>query len=234
MARYSKYTVSYGDTIQSIAQHEMGNVSLWQDIVDYNNLAYPYIVDSVEEKLNNPEGWVTTGDTIIIPLEVDLLDTDVDSLGDRDKELILGLALGRDLAVGYDERTYANKGLHGEVMRLQANGSGDIKTVQGVENLKQAITNRLLTPRGSLLMHPNYGSDIDRLLGSRNSRDVAIMLENDILATIKSDGRVESVDVHSSTIEGETYTGEFTVYLHSLQEYFELVVSGDESSFIIY
>lgn len=227
MARYKKYTVNYGDTVQSIAQGQAGDVSFWHDIISYNKLEYPYIVDTVAEKMKNPEGLVTFGDSIIIPIEVDLLDTDVDALGNRDRELILSLALGRDLSMTDDEDYFKSRGGQDEIFSLSANDKGDVQTTSGVVNLKQAILARLLTPRGSLLLHPTYGSNINDLIGKRATLDNLVIIEDEIVATIKKDSRVRTVNAESSYIEEGTYHGEFTVYLHSLQEYFSFVVQGD-------
>lgn len=227
MARYRKYSIGYGDTIQSIAQTQAGKVDLWHKIVQYNKLEYPYIVDTVEMKIKNPEGWVTIGDTIVIPIEVDLLDTNVKELNNRDQELILSLALGRDLSMTADEGYFKTRGSHDEIFSLSASDKGDVKTVQGVENLKQALIARLLTPMGSLLLHPRYGSTIHELIGKKNTVDNMRILEDEIVKTLKKDSRVERVYAESSYIEEDTYHGEFTVYLSSLEEYFSFVIEGD-------
>lgn len=233
MARYKKHIVRHGDTIQSIAQMQTGSVHDWQKIVNYNKLAYPYIVDTVEEKLKKPEQLVTLGDTLIIPVEASLLDTDVSKLGPRDQDLILSLALGSDLAMTTNEDYYRGKGGSNDILELGSNPKGDIAIVSGVENLKQALIARLLTPKGSLLLHPNYGSDLHNMLGVKATETQMIVIENEILSTIKKDGRVESVVSNGSSIEEETYRGSFTVNLFSLQQYFNLVVEGDERGQII-
>lgn len=229
MARYKKYTIAYGDTIQAIAQNEMGTMTRWQEIIEYNTLSYPFIVDTLDEKLAHPGDVVTIGDTIIIPIEIDLMDTDAESLGNRDRELIMGLALGRDLAVSYQEETAGAQALYGESMGLGIDRQGEIKTVSGVDNLKQAVINRLLTPRGSLLMHPSYGSNLYNLLGQATNTETLVMIEDEIVSTIKKDGRVDEVEVVNSTIDGEVYSGEFIIQLFSFQEYFEVVIEGSSS-----
>lgn len=233
MARYRKYSIGYGDTIQSIAQSQAGSVELWHKIVQYNKLEYPYIVDTPEMKVKNPESWVTIGDSIIIPLEADLLDTNAYSLNKRDQELVLSLALGRDLAMTSDEEFYKTRGSHDEIFSLSASGKGDVETVQGIANLKQALLARLLTPRGSLLLHPRYGSTIHELIGKKNTLDNMRILEDEIVRTLKKDGRVESVYAESSYINEDMYHGEFTVNLHSLQEYFSFVIEGDNRGQIV-
>ena len=229
MARYTKYIIAPQDTLQSIAQNEMGSVFNWEEIAEYNNLEYPYIVDTPEQKARNSSHLVTIGDTIIIPVEVDLLDTDVASLGHRDKELIMGLALGRDLAISYQEESFANKGLHGESFGLETTNTGDLKTATGIDNLKQAVINQLLTPKGTLLLHPNYGSHLYKYIGARATHETMVMLEDEILSTIQQDMRVENVTVVGSKIIEDRYYGEFIINIYSLKEYFELVVQMEET-----
>lgn len=233
MARYKKYTVGYGDTIQGIAQGQAGTVDFWHDIVKYNKLEYPYIVDTPELKVQNPEGWVTIGDTLIIPIEIDLQTTNANSLSSRDQQLVLSLALGRDLSMTSDEDYYKHRGSHDEIFGLSASGKGDVQTVEGVENLKQALLARLLTPMGSLLLHPGYGSTIHDMIGRKNTVDNMRILEDEIVKTLKKDSRVENVTAESSYIEEDTYHGEFTVQLFSLQEYFSFVIEGDSRGQIV-
>jgi len=233
MSRYKRHIISYQDTVQSISQRHTGTVGNWKKIVDYNNLKYPYIVDDPQEKLKRPKDILTIGEEIIIPIEQDLLDVDSDNLRKRDKDLILGLALGRDLNM-LGEGTYpysTNK--NGEVFELSANSKGDLKLAQGVDNLKQSIIARLLTYRGSHLLHPDYGSNIHNLIGMKAMPESLQMIDDEIESTIKKDGRVARVSKEHSTIDGEVYQGEFTITLHSFDEYFGLVIEGDETGFVI-
>lgn len=61
MARYKKHTIVYGETMQSIAQMETGSVNDWIKIAEYNSLVYPYIVDTMQEKMANIEHLATPG-----------------------------------------------------------------------------------------------------------------------------------------------------------------------------
>lgn len=214
MARYKKHYVSYGDTIQSIAHTTTGDVSGWREIVRYNNLTYPYIVDTVEEKLQNPEHWVTYGDLIIVPYEASIGEFNPSNLNNGDVEQLYASILGIDLDVMSEDFT------------ITTTDKKDLKTSSGIDNLKQAIIMQLLTPRGSLLMHPRYGSDLHYMFSKATAQN-AIIVENEIVATIKQDPRVESVSVVSSTISGDTYSGEFIVNIPTLEDSFNLLVTND-------
>jgi len=84
-------------------------------------------------------------------------------------------------------------------------------------------------------MHPSYGSNLYNLMGRPGTADTMVMIEDEIASTIKKDGRVQSVEVVNSTIDGEEYTGEFIVQLYSFQEYFELVIEAEaDGTFAIF
>lgn len=228
MARYRKHIISRGDTIQGIAQKYTGDTSYWKQVVEYNDLKYPYLVDTTAERQLNPEHVLTIGDTIVIPIEQNLLDVDVSSLGTRDKDLIMKLSLGMDLSGIGGGRRYQQHGTRDEVFELTANGRGDIALAVGVDNAKQAIIARLLTRTGSLINHPTYGSEIETLLGSPATSMTLKLVDDEILRTIKKDGRVSTANKVKSQIDNEIYSGEFEVTLYSIDELFTLVINNEE------
>lgn len=228
MVRYAKHVITHEDTVQSIAQKYANDVNFWQAIVAYNNLTYPYIVETVQEKMERPESLVTLGDTIIIPIEQNLLDIDTHTLQRRDEELILSLALGKDLKMTTeDETNVQDYGNYDSIFQLDSDNRGDLALVQGVENLKQAIIARLLTPKGSLLLHPDYGTNLHMMVGERGTINQMVRITDEITSTIFKDGRVEDVIVEETSIDEDVYFGRFTVELSAIEDYFELVISQD-------
>lgn len=233
MARYRKHIITRDDTLQSIAQRYTGSSEYWKSIVTYNKLEYPYFVDTPAEKLKQPESVLTLGDTVIIPIEQNLLDVDTDSLGTRDKDLILKLSLGSDLNISRGDKRYKQHGTRDEVFELVGDGKGDIALAQGVENIKQVVIARLLTKRGSLINSPNYGSDLDDLIGRPANSLTLKMVDNEIQQVLKTDGRVSEVTRVHSQIDKEVYSGEFEVYIYSTDELFRIIVEGGESGLVI-
>ena len=76
----------------------------------------------------------------------------------------------------------------------------DYETIDGRDNLGQAVVMRLLTPRGELteLGHPEYGSRLNELLGAPNSetrRGLAKLFVLDALAQEPRIAKVEEVTV---------------------------------------
>jgi phage baseplate assembly protein W len=65
----------------------------------------------------------------------------------------------------------------------------------GKENLAQALILRILTPRGELaaLAHPDYGSRVHELIGSKNTATQRNLLKLYILEAVKAEPRVEKV-----------------------------------------
>ncbi|ARM69389.1 baseplate wedge subunit [Staphylococcus phage vB_Sau_S24] len=225
--RFKKHVVQYEETMQAIAQRYYGDVSYWIDLVEHNNLKYPYIVETDEEKMQDPERLASTGDTIIIPIESDLTDVSAKEINSRDKDVLVELALGRDLNITADEKYFNEHGTSDNILAFSTNGNGDLDTVKGIDNMKQQLQARLLTPRGSLMLHPNYGSDLHNLFGL-NIPEQATLIEMEVLRTLTSDNRVKSANLVDWKIQGNVYSGQFSVEIKSVEESINFVLGQDE------
>lgn len=233
MARYRKHIISRGDTMQSIAQKYAGRTDYWKKIVEYNDLKYPYLVDTTKERQDRPENVLTIGDTIIIPIEQNILDVESSSLGNRDKDLVTKLSLGVDLSGTGGDKRYQQHGTRDEVFELTGDGKGDIALAAGVENIRQAVIARLITRRGSLINNPNYGSELETLLGKPVNSMTLKLVDDEIVRTIKKDGRISEVIKVDSNINNEVYSGEFEAYIYSIDEMFRLVVENIEGEVVV-
>ena len=84
---------------------------------------------------------------------------------------------------------------------------GDLSLRSGLDNVAQAIQNRLLTRKGevSKLGHQTYGSELHKLMGLPNSWKAKARAELYIKEALKNEKRVEEVlDIYfpeGSTIE---------------------------------
>ncbi|MCB5366905.1 DUF2634 domain-containing protein [Collinsella aerofaciens] len=232
MVQFKKHVISYGDTIQSIAQQELGDMSRWVELAQFNNLRHPYIVDTVEEKMQNPDHLVTIGDTLLIRVDNDDTSTLISNLSNintYDQEEIYALALGKDLDILPLPRGIGSPGYDSEIFEMKGDGKGSIATRRGVENLKQSLYIRLITPLGSYLGHPNYGSKVHMYLGKKNTEENATLLDIEIERTLKTDGRVTNVKNNGHIIQGNTYTASFDVYAVTLEQAFQFVVSSSNA-----
>lgn len=85
---------------------------------------------------------------------------------------------------------------------FSSNNTGDISEVTGLDNVRQAILNRILTIKGSLAHRPDYGLGIKRFKGMlttiTNKRDMALEMR----AQLEQDSRVISFDGLSITDQG--------------------------------
>ncbi len=72
---------------------------------------------------------------------------------------------------------------------------GDLSLRDGLDNLAQAIQNRLLTRKGELktLGHENYGSELYKLLGEPNSWKAKARAELYIREALNHENRVEEI-----------------------------------------
>ncbi len=82
-----------------------------------------------------------------------------------------------------------------EFVDLKATARDDLQTVNGRENLAQAIINRLLTRRGELTHfgHPNYGSRLYLLIGELNNIKQRAKAELYIRECLTQEPRIEVV-----------------------------------------
>ena len=82
-----------------------------------------------------------------------------------------------------------------EYVSLQSEGTGDLATVTGRNNLAQAVINRLLTRRGELtaLGHPDYGSRLYELVGELNNLRIRALAELYIRDCLAQEKRIEKV-----------------------------------------
>lgn len=71
--------------------------------------------------------------------------------------------------------------------------TGDLSQVEGIENLRQAIYNRLVTVAGTIANRPNYGIGIKRFQNRLSTLDGRRQLMLSIQEQFESDDRIEEV-----------------------------------------
>ena len=82
-----------------------------------------------------------------------------------------------------------------DLASLKTRGGRDLATTSGVDNLTQAIANRLKTRKGELkaLGHPDYGSRHHELIGEPNVDRTRNLIKLYILAALRDEPRIEKV-----------------------------------------
>jgi phage baseplate assembly protein W len=85
--------------------------------------------------------------------------------------------------------------------KLQTTQSKSIKTIDKIENVKQAVYNRLRTRRGELFGHTDYGTDLYTLIGKPITATNIKLAKLYFLEGIIADPRIDRVVNVSATTD---------------------------------
>lgn len=110
--------------------------------------------------------------------------------------------------------------LLGVDIKLDHDGSitfaaGDMQTVSGVSNLRQALSLRLNTPYGTFPHHSTYGNQLFDFVGQQNNGYFANLVRGLVVSAISEDPRVEQVDDVKVTTTNVTTTADAQVRLRN-------------------
>lgn len=132
---------------------------------------------------------LTIGDSLFIPTE------DTQYLAPKSLREMSELIGDEDLAlypeVGYQRAT-------------DTDSYGDIATVKGLENIIQAVNDRLMTEVGDLPLHPTYGTNLPSLIGTAMKPYTKKMVELEIYEALSYEDRIENVRITSLEIINTT------------------------------
>ncbi len=167
--------ILYGDTLQLIAARELKDASQWPLIANINGLRPPYLT---ADPARASATVLLYGQMLIVPaatMQAATIDpTDV-YLTDLD--------------------------LTGGVLSLNSNG--DLKTISGRANLRQALNNRIQTDPMELLFHPDYGCQARKLLGTVNGPTAVVLAAQYVKSAVQSDNRIQSVNTVTAKANGD-------------------------------
>ena len=168
--------LQHGDTLRRVAYRELGDDRRWAELAWINNLVPPYITDDPDFANDRV---LLTGALIAVPAAKPM----ASAVNDPDS------------VFGVD--CHLQKGL------LEDDGAGDFMIVSGRANLKQQLEHRIITDKGELPGHPDYGCSIRRLLGVVNGPTAAILAARYVASTLKSDDRVATVERSVAEVSGD-------------------------------
>ncbi|WP_028590366.1 contractile injection system sheath initiator [Paenibacillus massiliensis] len=94
---------------------------------------------------------------------------------------------------------------------LADDGIGDWAVVTALDTIKQAISHRLVTRRGSLTQHPYYGSRLHEFIGLAQAPYIRKLVELDIHETLAYEERIEDVAVKNVTVQRTSFYISLTI-----------------------
>ncbi len=189
------YRLRQGDSIERMARDYLGAIERSWEILELNALRYPFL--QTERTFTPPEyewgdfapgdyltyptpdrtgvapGVLVTGEVIWLPPDA-RLPASGGAFTDRDVELY-----GRDLQLA--------DGV------LVLDGNGQLGTVEGRDNIIQALRHRIATLRGELLLHAEYGMEQLLAIGIEGTRTNALISGVEVARTVRQDPRVVQV-----------------------------------------
>lgn len=186
-SQYTMHTVGAGDTIQSIGL--LYGVD-WTELVTINGLEYPYIDDDLYINENKDiDGVAKIGSKLVIPTA----GINIPNKTNNSSKEIEKYAFGCDLdlfSLETSESAVVNLEIEGE---LTNDNKGDIKLSEGIVNLRQQLVIRLGTPKGALLLHPEFGSHIHEYIGKRITVELLTKMKLEVQECLLGDFRVLGV-----------------------------------------
>lgn len=148
-----------------------------------------------------------TGQTILIPVDV----SDVAVI--NNKGAFLDYLGGEDLEL-------TSEGL------LDIDGFGDVSSVIGLENIKQAVRDRLQVELSSLTQHPEYGAGIFDLIGKFGAPTILKRIDLEIHQALSYEDRVQATTVNSVDIEGTSVYIDITLTIANKTTNLQLVLES--------
>lgn len=222
MKYYSTHTIEKPETLQDIAVQQLGDISRWVELKDLNDLVYPYIVPTNEQKAANPEHLMTWGDVLKLPTTNSINVADLNYYSDKRAEERYDASLGMDIALSFLPENSSDNFAY---MPSQY-PSADLKVVSGIANLKQSLELRLMTRKGSNPYHPNYGSTLLDLIGEKLNPDTIVRIRIEIVRTVKTDNRVEEARLNEWVVpDGKSFYGQIDVKPRDEDDQFQIFVN---------
>ncbi len=161
------------DTLMTFASRNMGDFSSWYSVALQNNLQPPFIGQTSSQNIASP------GTNLQIPPGI--ISNPV--IGNNNPNPITSYELqylGTDIYIG-------------NIGQEMPAWTGDFYIIYGYQNLALSIGRRLVTPLGSLMYEPAFGSQIPELIGNIQALDTIGFIVAYADSAIQSDPRVSSI-----------------------------------------
>jgi hypothetical protein len=166
----------YGDDLRRVALREMGDASLWPDLVAINGLSAPYLTD--DPAAVRP-GVLLNGGQLLIPAP------QTASGATEDPAEVFGI----DMALDGGQFSFAD---------------GDLAMLSGWDNFLQSVRLRMQTQRRDLMFHPTHGSLVHTLKGRKAGATENALAAFYARSALLDDDRVSEVTSCIASIDGDT------------------------------
>jgi hypothetical protein len=173
--------VQFGDTIQGLVLRELGDSSLWLDVIVLNDLRPPYIDEQPAL------GVLAYGDVIKLPAGISAIEAEISPA-----DLYF-----TDVAVDQQQQLPV--------------AAGDFQLVSGVPNLRAALARRVIVDKRELGFRPEFGCYVRRLLGKSNGPTSGQLAAFYVKSALLEDSRVREVPSCTAEIVGDRISVDATV-----------------------
>lgn len=186
--------VGGNESLRSIAKRLLGDEAYWKSIAILNNLKPPYI------STTRGDGVLSPGDKILIPKRPDTGDfsntvpTELKTDASREALSIMGKKYGRDIKL-------SNGSLGTDYADLVVGQRGDLATIEGVDNIRQALMIKTSTEQGELSLHPTFGAAYP--VGSKVTLSQLQEFALNTRRTFLSDPRIKDIEQLKTYAEGD-------------------------------
>lgn len=179
--------VGGSDDIRTLALRLMGDANQWKVLVILNKLKAPYISIS-----GDGISVLRPLDSIIYPITSSSPSTGISSSTNED-------GLGRDLKIDFSTSELGTN--LGDFLQ---DSSGDLMTIEGPENMDQAVNARCSTEQGQLPLHPEYG--ILFPIGEKAKIRTLLAFHINARASLLADPRIEDITSLKAFIKSSSLT----------------------------
>lgn len=198
-------TINGDENIMDLAFRVLGDPGRWKEIVVLNSLSAPYISEA-----GDGIDVLRPGDEVMYPSSESVERTGVSQEGvSRFSDgKLLDERLGRDLKLKGEE---VDVGFEDFVV-----DRGDLGTVEGFDNLRQAVRIKFGTEQGELRAHPNFGFSFP--IGAKPKTRTITEFQLNGRATLLSDRRISDVPGLAMSVSGTTLNVKTTLSISGIDD----------------
>lgn len=196
-SKYLTHTVALGETLQIIGQ--IYGVD-WTKIAIINGLEYPYIDSNLNSsEFEDTDEVAKIGSRLVIPTR----NMHVPNKTNNSAEELERYTFGSDLDL-FSDSTNNNGVTNVESLGIlnADETTGDVLICNGISNLRQQLIIRLGTPKGSLLMHPEWGCDLLSYIGRTMTMERLIKIKLAVQECVLGDFRVLGISDMRAEFKG--------------------------------